>query len=328
MSHANAALTLRHRLKVAQLVVDQGYPISEVAARFQVSWPTVKRWAVRYAAGEPMSDRSSRPHHQPAATSARVVRRVLELRWRKRLGPVQLAARCGIAASTVHTILVRNRLNRLAYVDRASGEPVRRYEHDHPGSLIHVDVKKLGNIPDGGGWRFVGRQQGDRNRATTPGTERSKWFNPRLKHAFVHTVIDDHSRIAYAEVHDDETALTAAAVLARAVAWYSARGITVERVLSDNGGAYKSRLWHSVCDQLGISVKKTRPYRPQTNGKIERFHRTMADGWAYAHHYQSESQRRTALVGWLHEYNHHRPHSALGGKPPISRLTNVPDQYT
>jgi transposase InsO family protein len=326
--HANAALTPRHRLKVAQLVIDDGYPISEVAARFQVAWPTVKRWADRYAAGESMLDRSSRPRRQPGRTPAPVVRRVLELRWRKRLGPLQLAARTGIAASTVHKILVRNRLNRLAYVDRATGEPVRRYEHDHPGSLIHVDVKKLGNIPDGGGWRFVGRAQGKLNKALTPGKPRSKWRNPLMRHAFVHTVIDDHSRVAYAEIHDDETAATAVGVLVRAVAWYAARGITVERVLSDNGGAYRSLLWRDTCAELGITPKRTRPYRPQTNGKIERFHRTMADGWAYAHHYHSETERRDALPGWLHEYNHHRPHSATGGKPPISRLTNLPDQYT
>ena len=328
MSHANAALTPRARLKVAQLVVDQGWPISEVAARFQVSWPTVKRWADRYAAGASMLDRSSRPYRQPGRTPAPVVRRVLELRWRKRLGPLQLAARTGVAASTVHKILVRNRVNRLNYVDRATGEPVRRYEHPYPGSLIHVDVKKLGNIPDGGGWRFVGRQQGDWNRQASTIGGKNKYRQPLLGHAFVHTVIDDHSRVAYAEVHDDETAATATAVLARAVAWYQARGITVERVLSDNGSAYRSALWHTVCGQLGITVKKTRPYRPQTNGKIERFHRTMADGWAYAHHYMSEAERRAALPGWLHEYNHHRPHSATGGKPPISRLTNVPDQYS
>ena len=327
MPHANAALTPRARLKVAQLVVDQGWPISEVAARFQVSWPTVKRWADRYAAGLPMTDRPSRPHHQPRRTPQPVVRRVLELRWRKRLGPLQLAARTGLAASTVHKILVRNRLNRLTYVDRATGEPVRRYEHDKPGSLIHVDVKKLGNIPDGGGWRFVGRQQGAWNRQATPGKSKNKYYNDLMRHAFVHTVIDDHTRIAYAEVHDDETALTATAVLARAVAWYANRGIIVERVLSDNGSAYKSRLWQSTCDELAITVKKTRPRRPQTNGKIERFHRTLADGWAYARHYYSEAERRAALTGWLHEYNHHRPHSAIGGKPPISRLTNLSEQY-
>ena len=135
-------------------------------------------------------------------------------------------------------------------------------------------------------------------------------------------------RIAYAEVHDDETAATATGVLTRAIAWYAERGITVERVLSDNGSAYKSLLWQATNDALGVTVKKTRPYRPQTNGKIERFHRTMADGWAYAHHYLSEAERRAALPGWLHEYNHHRPHSAIGGKPPISRLTNLADHCT
>lgn len=184
-----------------------------------------------------------------------VVKRVVSLRLRLREGPVQLAARVGIAPSTVHQILRRCGLNRLAYVDRATGEPVRRYEHPHPGSMIHVDVKKLGNIPDGGGWRFVGRGQGKRNRAATPDKERNKHHNPKMGHAFVHTVIDDHSRVAYAEVHDDETALTATAVLARAVGWFAARGVKVERVLSDNGAAYKSNLWHQVCSQFGITVK-------------------------------------------------------------------------
>lgn len=183
MSHANAALTPRHRLKVAQLVVDQGYRISEVAARFRVSWPTVKRWVDRYVAGESMADRSSRPRRQPLRTPPQVVRRVLELRWRKRLGPLQLSARTGVAASTVHKILARNRLN---YVDRATGEPVRRYEHDHAGSLIHVDVKKLGNIPEGG-WRFVGHSTGKKNRASTvPERRQGKTRGPLLGYAFVH----------------------------------------------------------------------------------------------------------------------------------------------
>lgn len=328
MSHANAALTPRARLKVAQLVVDHGYPISEVAARFQCSWPTVKRWVDRYLAGErQMRDRSSRPHSSPNKTSVSVTKRLVSLRLRLREGPLQLAARVGIAPSTAHQVLVRCRINRLTHVDRATGEPVRRYEHPHPGSLIHVDVKKLGNIPDGGGWRFVGRQQGAWNRQASTIGGKNTHGQPKLGHAFVHTVIDDHSRVAYAEVHDDETAMTAAAVLTRAVAWYAARGITVERVLSDNGPAYRSHLWHTVCGQLGITVKKTRPRRPQTNGKIERFHRTLADGWAYARCYTTETQRRDALPAWLHHYNHHRPHSACENKPPSTRLTNVPGQY-
>ncbi len=328
MSHANAALTPRARLRVAQLVVDQRVPISEVAARFQCSWATVKRWSDRYRAGESMHDRSSRPKSSPNKTPLSKIKRVVSLRLRLREGPVQLASRVGVAPSTVHQILTRCRINRLAYVDRATGEPVRRYEHPHPGSMIHVDVKKLGNIPDGGGWRYVGRKQGKRNRITTPDKPRTKKSHPILGQAMIHTVIDDHSRVAYAEIHDDETALTATAVLARAVAWFAARGITVERVLSDNGSAYRSNLWRKVCADLGVTPKWTRPYRPQTNGKIERFHRTLADGWAYARCYTSESERRQALPGWLHHYNHHRPHTACGGLPPFTRLTNVPGQYS
>ena len=146
--------------------------------------------------------------------------------------------------------------------------------------------------------------------------------------AFVHTVIDDHSRVAYAEIHDDETAATAAGVLRRAVAWFAARGVTVERVLSDNGSCYRSLLWRDTCAELDITHKRTRPYRPQTNGKIERFHRTMADGWAFKKFYNSESARREALPAWIHDYNHHRPHTAIGRSAPISRLTNLPGQYT
>ncbi len=199
MSHRNAALTPRHRLRVARLVVEEGWPISEVAARFQVSWPTVKRWVDRYLAGEPMQDRSSRPKSSPNKTSKKTTKRCVSLRMRLREGPVQLAARLGIAPATVHRILTTARMNRLSYVDRATGEPIRRYEHDHPGSLVHVDVKKLGNIPDGGGWRYVGRRQGSRNRAVTPGKPKNKWRNPKLGYAFVHTIIDDHSRVAYTE---------------------------------------------------------------------------------------------------------------------------------
>ena len=328
MSHANAALTPRARLRVAQLVVDQGVPIAEVAARFQVSWPTVKRWAVRYASGDSMQDRSSRPHRMPGKTSPALTKRVVSLRLRHRLGPVQLAPLVGLAPSTVHRVLYRCRLNRLAHVDRATGEPVRRYEHDRPGAMLHVDVKKYGNIPDGGGWRFVGRRQGGRNRAATPGKPRSVNREPQMGHALVHTVIDDHSRVAYAEVHDDETAPTAAAVLRRAVAWFAERGVTVERVLSDNGAPYRAHLWRDTCADLDIKHSRTRPYRPQTNGKIERFHRTLSEGWAFARHYNSESARRNALPAWLHEYNHHRPHTGIGGAAPISRLTNLPGQHS
>lgn len=330
MSHANAALTPRARLKLARLVVDQGWPVARAAERYDVSWPTASRWARRYAelGSAGMLDRSSRPRRQPTKTSPRVVRRIVHLRWKQRLGPVQIADRLGVASSTVHAVLVRCRLNRLSHLDRVTGEPVRRYEHDRPGAMLHVDVKKLGNVPDGGGWRFVGRPQGERNRAATPGKSRSRHHNPKIGTAFVHTVLDDHSRVAYAEIHDDETSLTATTVLRRAVAWFNDRGITIERVLSDNGSCYRSTLWHSTCAELGVTPKKTRPYRPQTNGKIERFHRTLADNWAFNKLYPSETDRRAALPAWLHTYNHHRPHTAIGKVPPITRLTNLSGQYS
>ena len=330
MSHANAALTPVQRLRIGRLIVDDGWPVAQAAVFFHVSWPTAKRWADRYAAmgRDGMADRSSRPHRSPTKTRPQLVRKVVHLRWKKRLGPVAIGAKLGMPASTVHAVLTRVRLNRLHHVDVRTGEPVRRYEHEYPGSMIHVDVKKIGNIPDGGGWRYVGRQQGDKNRAATPGKERNKYRNTLMGHAFVHTVIDDNSRVSYAEIHDDETAATAIGVLRRAVAWFTDRGVTVERVLSDNGSAYKSHAWRDACAELGITPKKTRPYRPQTNGKIERFHRTLADGWAFSRHYNSESARRAALPAWLHEYNHHRPHTAIGGKPPITRLTNLPGQYS
>lgn len=332
MSHANAALTKRARLALARLIVDDGWSAVSAAKLYMVSPPTARKWARRYREeGEAgMEDRSSRPRSSPNRTPDELVRAIVMLRWRQRLGPVQIGGWLGIAASTVHAVLVRCRLNRLRTIDRVTGEPIRRYEHPHPGSLIHVDVTKFGNIPDGGGWRYVGKQQGDRNRSATverTGAPRSEHRGPLLGHAFVHTVIDDHSRVAYAEICSDERAVTAIGVLERAVIWFADRGVTVERVLSDNGAAYKSHAWRNTCANLGIVHKRTRPYRPQTNGKIERFHRTLADGWAYARLYSSESERRAQLSPWLHFYNHHRAHSAIGGTP-ISRLNNLPGRHS
>ncbi|WP_159931038.1 MULTISPECIES: IS481 family transposase, partial [Nocardia] len=329
MVHANAVLTPRGRLLLARRIVEDGWPIARAAEHFHVSWRTADRWQRRYRQiGEAgMADRSSRPHRSPNRTPAPVVRKIVDLRWRKRLSPQAIASRLSMPASTVHAVLMRCRLNRLSHIDIRTGEVIRRYEHPHAGSLIHVDVKKLGNIPAGGGWRFVGRVNGRRNRAATPGITRSRHRNPLLGTAFVHTVIDDHSRVAYAEIHDDETAETAIGVLRRAVAWFADRGITVERVLSDNGSCYRSKTWTAACLELGITAKRTRPYRPQTNGKIERFHRTMAAEWAFARHYRSEQARRAALPAWLHTYNHHRQHTAIGRQTPISRLTNLPGQY-
>ncbi len=329
MVHANAVLTPRGRLLLARCVVDEGWPIARAAEHFHVSWPTAKRWAARYAAMgmAGMTDRSSRPHRCPRRTPPPLVRKIVHLRWRHRLSPLAIASRLAMPASTVHAVLVRCRLNRLSHIDIRTGDVIRRYEHDRPGSLIHVDVKKLGNIPDGGGWRFVGRARGKKNRTTTAGLTRNDRYQPLLGHAYVHTVIDDHSRVAYAEIHGDERTATAIAVLRRAVRWFGARGVIVERVLSDNGACYRSYAWRDACAELQIKPTRTRPYRPQTNGKIERFHRTMANEWAFARHYPNELTRRSALPTWLHTYNHHRQHSAIGKVPPITRLTNLPGQY-
>lgn len=332
-THSNAALTPRARLRLARLVVEQGWPIPRAAERYDVSWRTAKKWADRYRDEGPdgMLDRSSAPHRQPNRTPQPVVRKIVHLRWKQRLGPVEIGDKLGMPASTVHAVLVRCRINRLTHIDRATGEPIRRYEHEKPGDLLHVDVKKLGRVPDGGGWRYVGKQQGDKNRSATAartGGPKNKYSQPLIGTCYLHTVIDDHSRVAYVEAHGDETAVTAAAVLRNAVAWFAERDVTVQRVLSDNGSAYRSHLWRNTCAELGITPKKTRPYRPQTNGKIERFHRTLAEGWAFKKFYNSESARLAALPSWLHQYNHHRPHSAIGKQAPITRLNNLAGHHS
>ena len=330
MSHANAALTPKARLRLAKLIVEDGWKPSEAAAMFMVSTTTARKWAARYRDEQEggMVDRSSRPHSCPAKTPPDVVRQIVRLRWRQRLGPVQIGGHLALAPSTVHAVLVRCRLNRLSCIDRVTGEPIRRYEHPHPGSMIHVDVTKFGNIPDGGGWRYLGPQQGKKNKRRTAraGAGYTTKGHPNIGTAFVHTVLDDHSRVAYAEICADEKAVTAAGVLRRAIAWFADHGVTVERVLSDNGACYKSFLWRDTCTDLGIVHKRTRPYRPQTNGKIERFHRTLGDGWAYARFYGTEAERRAALPAWIHFYNHHRTHSAIGGTP-TSRLNNLPGHH-
>jgi transposase InsO family protein len=326
--HANAALTPRQRLRLARLVVEEGWPIVRAAEFFGVSWPTAARWAGRYRAEgrAGMADRSSRPWTSPGKTGQAVTRRIVSLRLRKRWGPVRLAAETGIAPSTAGAVLRRCRISRLAHLDRCERQVVR-YEHAAPGDLLHADVKKLGNIPAGGGWRFLGRAQGKANRITDGGRARSRYHHELMRYGFIHVVLDDHSRLAYAEIHDDELGVTATAVLRRATAWFAARGITARRVLTDNGGCYRSRDWATACAQLGITPKRTRPYRPQTNGKVERFNRTMTSEWAFAQLFTSEADRRAAFPAWLHTYNHHRPHTGIGGHPPISRLTNLAGQY-
>ncbi|MTD15436.1 IS481 family transposase [Nakamurella sp. YIM 132087] len=259
-----------------------------------------------------------------------VKRQIVALRWRHRLGPVQIAGKLQLPASTVDAVLLRCRISRLRQIDRVVCEPIRRYEHDAPGAMLHVDVTKFGSVPDGGGHRFVGRQQGEKNRSATAERtgNRNHRGEPRTGVNYVHTVIDDRSRVAYAEIPGNEKSSTAVDVLRNAVAWFADRGIQTQRVLSDNGSCYRSFLWRDTCAELEITAKRTRPYRPQTNGKIEGFHRTLADGWAYARRYQSDGERRAALPSLIHFYNHHRLHTAIGNQPPISLLTNLPVQYT
>jgi transposase InsO family protein len=326
--HANAVLTPRQRLRLARLIVEEKWPTVRAAEAFGLAWKTADKWAERYKAEgrTGMVDRSSRPHSSPGKTDPVTTKRIVSLRLRKRWGAVRLAAETGVAPSTAGAVLRRCRISRLSRLERRERQ-VMRYEHAAPGDLLHADVKKLGNIPDGGGWRFLGREQGKANRHRDGGQARSRWGQPLMRHGFIHVVLDDHSRLAYAEIHDDELGITATAVLRRAVGWFADRGVTARRVLTDNGGCYRSRDWTSTCAELGITPKRTRPYRPQTNGKVERFNRTMTSEWAFVEMFTSEAARRAAFPAWLHAYNHHRPHTGIGGHPPISRLTNLPGQY-
>jgi transposase InsO family protein len=305
-------------LDLARCVVDDGWPLRRAAERFQVSPTTAARWAGRYrqlgTAG--MSDRSSRPRRTPTRTE----RRIIKVRVIRRWGPARIAYLLGLHPSTVHRVLARYRLARLRWLDRATGRAVRRYEWARPGDLVHVDIKKLGRIPDGGGWRMLGRTLGNRNHQAHP-APRSKHSNPRVGHHFLHTAIDDHTRLAYSELLPDELGSSAAAFWARARSWFASCGITVERVLTDNGSCYRSREFAIALN--GAAHKRTRPYRPQTNGKVERFNRTLLEEWAYAKLYRSDTERCEAFPTWLHNYNHHRGHTALGGLPPASRVPNL-----
>jgi Integrase core domain len=214
---------------------------------------------------------------------------------------------------------------RLRWLDRPTGHLVRRIDTARCGELVHVDVKKLGKIPAGGGWRMLGRSAGNRNsRNDTSSGRKSKRYHPLRGHHFVHTALDAHSRLAYSELLADERQETAAAFWIRANAWFTESGITVHKVLTDNGSCYRSR---KFAEALGeIEHRRTRPYRPQTNGKVERFHRTLADEWAYARLYTSDDQRCAEFPRWLHTYNYHRGHTALGGKPPATRVPNLSGQ--
>lgn len=289
----------------------------------------MKRWAERYRCGESVQESSFRPHASPNASLRNVVKRIVSLRMRKRIGPLQLAVLCDVVSSTLYQVLKRCRLNRLSYTDRATGEVVCRCEHDQAGGLlVHVDVTKFASIPDGGRWRYVGKLQGNYNRAATENTPRNRHRDPLMRYCFVHTVIDDHSRVAYAQVHDDEKATTAVGVLRRATTWFAPRNVEIKQVISDNGACYRLKLWQYPCTEQGSTPERTRPYRGQTNGKIERFHPTLTDGWVYARCYLSEAERQDALDRWIHNYNHHQPHTSIKDRTPAQRAQNLPDQYT
>ena len=336
MVHANALLTPRGRLELAQCVVEDGWPLRRAAERFQVSVPTAQRWAKRYRerdlsrpAIEAMQDRSSRPQRSPRQTRRPMVRRILHLRRKRGWGPARIAAKLGLRASTVGRVLRREGEPRLHELDLATRRELRRvtkrYEHDRPGDLVHVDIKKLGKVPPGGGHRVHGRAVGKQHSGLA---RRLRKTSATGGYHYLHTALDDHSRLAYTEVLGDEKASTTAGFWARAAAWFTDCGIRVQRVLTDNGPNYRSRDFAAALAATGTVHKRTRPYRPQTNGKVERFHRTLATEWAYARPYASESQRRAALPNWLHLYNHHRHHTALGGLPPASRVTNLSGQYS
>ena len=315
--HRNARLTYWGRQEVARRV-EAGTPPAMVARQMNVSRDTVYKWWRRFLVdpdGRWWEDRSSRPHRSPTRTRRKLERKILGLRRSKKLGPARIGARVDVAASTVHAVLARHQVSRLAWMDRPTGRTVRRYERDRPGDLVHVDIKKLGKVPPGGGWRAHGR-------AARPARHR------RIGYCYVHSAVDDHSRLAYSEIHDDETAATAVAFWTRARGFFAAHGITVREVLTDNGSCYRSTDWLMELVAGGAQPRFTRPYRPQTNGKVERFNRTLLDEWAYVRAYGSEAQRRRRLDSWLHLYNYHRCHTALGGQPPISRVDNLPGHYS
>ena len=321
--HPNAPLTPVGRRRMVACVLDHGWSVEATADRFQVDAKTVRKWRDRFIAeGETgLLDRSSRPHHSPSRTVRSVRREVVRLRRKRRWGADHIAHHVGLSSSTVQQILRSEGLGRLDRGDRASAEPVRRYQRDRPGELVHVDVKKIAGIPPGGGWKVHGREARPNSKRNVAG------------YRFIHTAIDDRTRLAYSEILDDEQAATAAGFWRRARAWFAAQGVTIERCLTDNGSCYRSRLWAAALTETGVTHKRTRPYRPQTNGKVERFHRILLEEWAYIRAWTSEAERHHAYDGFTHFYNHHRPHGALAWATPhetLTRLTgdNLPAEHT
>jgi transposase InsO family protein len=326
--NAKPRLSPWSRLLLVQRVA-AGRPAAHVAAEMGVSRTTAYKWLARYRAEgtSGLLDRSSRPRTCPTRTDPALEAAIVGLRRDRRLGPARIAGILGLNPSTVHRVLVRHRVARLAWLDRPTGQVIRRYERARPGELVHVDVKKLGAIRPGGGWRVHGKAS-EQNLAT----HRELDAGRRVGYDYVHCAIDDHTRLAYAEIHPDEKGDTCAGFLRRAAAWFGAHGIArIERVMTDNAFAYRrSTAWRQALADLDIDTRFTRPYRPQTNGKAERFNRTLIEEWGYAQPFDSSADRTAALPEFLHTYNHHRRHTALGGNPPISRLpdNNLPGHYS
>jgi transposase InsO family protein len=323
--HANAALSLNKRRLLCRRVLEEQWTVTKAAAAAEVSVRCARKWITRYRAeGElGLLDRSSAPSWVANRTPEDRIQAIAALRRLRFTGP-EIAEVLGMALSTVSGILTRIGMGKLG---RLGLEPPRRYERERPGELIHVDVKKLGRIEGGAGKRI----RGGSSHYVRSFTDRHGRRRNLVGWEFVHIAIDDCTRLAYAEVLQDEKAVTAIAFLRRAVAFFERHGIKVERLLTDNGSAYRSTVHAIACRALGIRHLRTRPYRPQTNGKAERFIRTLLGGWAYGAIYRTSSERTAALDGWLWRYNHYRRHSALGHKPPIARLaerTNLIGTYS
>jgi len=321
--HANAALSLRHRRQMVGLVVDEGWSIKDAAAEFKTSSKTCSKWVARYrkASAAGLLDRSSACQVLANRTEERRIEAIAALRRLRFSGP-EIAELLDMPVSTVSGILARIGMGKLG---RLGLEPARRYERARPGELIHVDVKKLGRIVGGAGHRVTGPRP--RRYAAGSFTDAAGRRRSKTGWEFVHVAIDDATRLAYVEVLTDETATTAVAFLRRAIRFYASYGITVERVMTDNGSPYISAIHALACRALRVKHLRTRPRRPQTNGKAERFIRTMLGGWAYGAIYRDSRERTAALDGWLFTYNHRRPHAGIGRQTPITRLNNLLGTY-
>ena len=317
MSHANARLTVHGRFLLVERVIGDRRPVAHVAKELGISRQCAHRWVNRYRAqgGAGLVERSSRPHSMPARSSPDTEAAVLLARRKLRCGPARLSQVTGVPARTISRILTRHQVPPLAACDPVTGALIRasrattaRYERARPGELVHVDVKKLGRIPDGGGWRAHGRSEKVRGRG--------------IGYDFIHVAVDDRTRLAYAEIHPDEKGTTAAGFLTRAGAFFTACGIErIERILTDNAFAYRnSAAFHAAAAQLGAVQRFIKPHCPWTNGKAERFNRTLAAEWAYARVYTSNTDRADALDPWLRHYNTERIHTGIG-TTPINRVT-------